>query len=76
MRFGTNWSDETQALTREHLGLYARPGGPPLPMKAWDGRFGLLVSDNGMFRISDRESGSVETYASVAALIGSGWAID
>ena len=76
MRFGTNWSHETQALTREHLGLYARPGGPPVPMKSWDGRFGLLVADGGMFRITDRESGSVETFSSAAALINSGWAVD
>ena len=76
MRFGTNWSDETQALTREHLGLYAGPGGPPLPMKAWDGRFGLLVADGGVFHITDRESGSVETFSSATALINSGWAVD
>lgn len=76
MRLGTNWSDETQALTRKHLGLYAHPGGPPVPMKAWDDRFGLLVVDDGTFRIMDRESGSVEAFSSMAALIGSGWAVD
>lgn len=81
-RIHSSWSDELVALTRDMvLDLLARAPvrRPPLMLKNWDERFGILSTDENArkgLHVTDLADGTLQSFRLTEDLLNAGWVVD
>lgn len=81
-RIRSHWSDELVDLTRRMFqDLLAKPPAlrAPVALKNWDDRFGILSTDPGASKgllVTDRRTGTVQSYRLLEDLLNAGWVVD